>query len=251
MEEDALKVRERGDMSENWGGWLLLQGLVGYVAMNVGVSCCGKTGTEVDVTFGCELRSDSSPSLSILSGEAALEYDLVLPCPAIAKTAQFHPLSLISRLSIRLYRQSCTDFIIFSYHLNLTSVRPQVSRCSALSQAPPHVNPQQICHWSFSANSPRRRNHIITVGSWLCIPLPPYHSCLVCICLLFFTETGYGAAFSLQLGIFIRNEIRDRTIPQLLLCCPLATPLASTAIPPEGDGERFGLLVDNRVEFEE
>lgn len=31
----------------------------------------------------------------------------------------------------------------------------------------------------------------------------------------------------------------------------LPTPLASTAIPPEGDGERFGLLVDNRVEFEE
>lgn len=133
---------------------MLLQGLVGYVAMNVGVSCCGKTGTEVDITFGCESRSDSRPSLNILSGEAVLEYDLVLPCPAIAKTTQFHPLSLISCLSIRLYRQSYTDLIIFSYHINLTSVSPQVSRCSALSQASPHVNPQEICYSSFSANSP-------------------------------------------------------------------------------------------------
>lgn len=52
-------------------------------------------GPDVKVTFGCEHRSDSGPSLNILSGAAALEYDLVLPSPEIAKRIQFRPPSLI------------------------------------------------------------------------------------------------------------------------------------------------------------
>jgi len=94
--------------------------------------------SEVEVTFECELGTDSGFCLSILLEESTLEYDSALPCPAIAKTTQFHSPSLmtISCLYICLYRDSLL-LIIFGYHVNLTRVRPEVSRCSPLSQSSP------------------------------------------------------------------------------------------------------------------
>lgn len=121
-------------------------------------------------------------------------------------------------VSICVYIQFYTDFIIFVHHANPTSLRPDVSSCYTLSQAASHVSPQEIC-CSFLSTSPHRKSHLVIVGSWLCLPLSPMPlvSCMHLSSLVCHTHT-VGQPLLFSWGYLLK---REHYTGLLLNCCGL------------------------------